>query len=77
MCRSEAKAFIFFPTYILNMVNHPIKKGPEGGRHQCSHGKERGLLNGPIKTGPQGGHFQGPKNDPRYLLKVKSVKAKK
>ena len=59
------------------MTNHPIKKGPEGGRHQCSHGKERGLLNGPIKTGPQGGHFQGTKNDARYLLKVKSIKVAK
>ena len=63
--------------YLLVMTNHPIKKGPEGGRHQCSHGKVRGLLDGSIKTGPQGGHFQGTKKDPRYLLKVKSIKVSK
>jgi hypothetical protein len=53
------------------MTNHPIKKGPNDGRFQVSHGKERYLLNGPVKTGPNGGHYQGTKKDARYLLKVK------
>jgi len=57
--------------------NHPIQKGPEDGRYQCSHGKRRGLLEGPIKTGPRGGHYQGPKSDPRHLLKTNSVKVVK
>jgi hypothetical protein len=56
------------------MSNHPIKKGPEKGRFQCSHGEKRYLNKGAIKTGPQGGHFQGPKDDPRYLLRVKKIR---
>lgn len=51
------------------MVNHPIKKGPNDGRFQCSHGEKRYLLEGKVKTGPQGGHFQGKGDDKRYLLK--------
>jgi len=57
--------------------NHPIVKGPEGGRLQHGKGYDRQLLKGPIKTGPNGGHFQGSKNDPRYLLKTDSIKIKK
>jgi hypothetical protein len=58
-------------------MNHPIKKGPEDGRFQCSHGDKRYLNNGPIKTGPLGGHYQGKGEDKRYLLKVKSAKVPK
>jgi hypothetical protein len=61
----------------MNHPNHPIKKGPEDGRFQCSHGEKRYLNDGPIKTGPKGGHFQGRGDDKRYLLKVKSAKVAK
>ena len=71
------KFFMFKPTYCFVMTNHPIKKGPEDGKFQMSHGKRRGLLDAPIKTGPNKGHFQGTKKNPRYLLKVKSVKVTK
>lgn len=55
-------------------MKHPIKKGPDGGRFQCS--KKRGaepryLLDGnrKVHTGPQGGHYQKYKgNKKRYLL---------
>lgn len=50
-------------------LDHPVKKGPEGGLHQCSHGKERGLLDKPIKTGEEGGHFQVSHGKKRYMLK--------
>jgi hypothetical protein len=53
---------------------HPIKKGDQDGRFQCSHGEKRYLNKGPIKTGPNGGHFQGTKNNPRYLLHVSKIK---
>ena len=60
------------------MTNHPIKKGPNDGRFQCSHGEMRYLNDGPIKTGPQHGHFQtydhGKK---RYTLKVDKIAKKK
>ena len=55
----------------MQIMNHPIKKGPEGGRFQCSHGEKRYLNTGVVKTGPNGGHFQGSGDDKRYLLKVK------
>jgi hypothetical protein len=59
----------YFNLHILEVMrNHPIKKGPENGRFQCSHGDRRYLLEGPIKKGPEGGLFQGPKSNPRYLL---------
>ena len=59
------------------MKNHPVVKGPEGGRLQHARGYDRHLLDGPIKTGPRGGHFQGPKSDPRYLLHTTTAKVKK
>ena len=77
MCAGMRKFFMFKLTYCFVMTDHPIKKGPEKGRFQVSHGKRRGLLEGKIKTGPEGGHFQGTKKDPRYLLKVKSIKVSK
>jgi hypothetical protein len=56
------------------MPNHPIKKGPEGGKYQHSKAGDRYLLDKAVKTGPYGGHFQtygrGGK-DKRYLLEVK------
>ena len=58
----------------LHIMDHPIKKGPEKGRYQCSHGDKRYLLEGKVKTGTRGGHFQGSGDDKRYLLKVKKVK---
>lgn len=74
MCRFKDKAHILETAHCLIMVNHPIKKGPNDGRFQCSHGDRRYLLDGAVKTGPRGGHYQGSKNDPRYLLKVKKVR---
>jgi hypothetical protein len=60
------------------MVNHPIKRGPEAGKYQYSHGDKRYLLAKGIKTGPYGGHFQNYDGDEkRYLLKAKSIKIKK
>jgi hypothetical protein len=61
-----------------NMTNHPVKKGPEGGYHQCSHGKERGLLdNKTIHTGPRKGHFQVyDGGEKRYLLHATKVPKK-
>jgi hypothetical protein len=60
------------------MVNHPIKKGPEGGLHQRGKGYDRYLLDKKIKTGPQGGHYQTyDGGDKRYLLKAKSIKPKR
>lgn len=60
------------------MVNHPIKKGPQDGRFQVSHGDKRYLLEAKkVCTGPEGGHFQkydGTKK--RYTLKVTKVKKK-
>ena len=74
----DAKFLIVETAYFLNMVNHPIKKGPEGGHHQCSHGKVRGLLaDKKIHTGPQKGHFQTyDGGEKRYLLKVSKVPKK-
>jgi hypothetical protein len=56
---------MFMPT------NHPIKKGPEGGKFQHSRAGDRYLLAKPVKTGPYGGHFQTyDGGEKRYLLKV-------
>jgi len=62
----------------MKHVNHPVKTGPEGGHHQCSHGKERGLLaDKAIHTGPQKGHFQTyDGGEKRYLLKASKVPKK-
>jgi hypothetical protein len=76
MCRLS-KFLIFDLAYWLIMKDHPLKKGPNDGRFQCSHGDKRYLLEGKIKTGPRGGHYQGPEKDPRYLLHAKSVKIAK
>ena len=77
MCRFR-KFLIVGCAYSFIMVDHPVKKGPDGGFHQCSHGKVRGLLaDKKIHTGPQKGHFQlydGGKS--RYLLKAKKVPKK-
>jgi hypothetical protein len=51
-------------------LQHPVKKGPEGGLHQHSRAGDRGLLDKPIKTGPRGGHFQAyDHGKKRHLLK--------
>lgn len=53
------------------MPNHPIKKGPEGGRYQHSRAGDRYLLDKAVKTGPQGGHYQlYDGGERRYLLKT-------
>lgn len=55
-------------------MNHPVKKGPEGGRYQHSKAGDRYLLDAPVKTGPHGGHFQRyGKGDRRYLLETKKI----
>ena len=57
-------------------MNHPIKKGPEGGKFQKNRGVEdRYLLAGKkIKTGPQGGHYQMyDGGEKRYTLSVNKV----
>jgi hypothetical protein len=73
-----SKFLIVECAYFLSMTDHPIKKGPEGGKFQHSRKRDRYLLDKKIKTGPYGGHYQmyddGGK---RYLLKTKSVKVSK
>jgi hypothetical protein len=55
--------------------NHPVKKGPEGGRFQHSRAGDRYLLDKQVKTGPYGGHYQPyGRGEKRYLLKVDKVK---
>ena len=67
----EYAHLIFMPTKnIPKGLQHPVKKGPDGGLHQHSKAGDRGLLAKPIKTGDQGGHFQAyDHGKKRYLLK--------
>ena len=58
--------------------DHPIHRGPEGGKFQHSRKGDRYLLDKKIKTGPYGGHFQSyDGGEKRYLLSAKSAKVPK
>ena len=68
------KVFYVQIAICAGMPQHPIKKGPEGGRFQPephTHAKKRYLLEDKkIRTGPEGGKFQAyDGNKKRYLLK--------
>ena len=75
MCRFQKQTINAKTCTFWFMVNHPIKKGPEKGRFQVSHGEKRYLLDKAIKTGPYGGHYQAyDGGEKRYTLKVKKIR---
>lgn len=56
---------------ISEVMKHPVKTGPNGGKFQHSKAGDRYLLESKkVKTGPNGGKFQTyDGGEKRYLLK--------